>query len=153
MIIDNIKNLKKYKKLIPSLLLVEDYLKNSIFRTLKAGAYHLPGDDIIFYLFDYYNKSVIECIGEAHRQYIDLHIIVSGSETIGVLDGSSDAFESYDEVNDYCIAKGKFRYIDLNEDDFVIFFPKEGHVTGGHKVGFESNKVKRLVFKIPHPQA
>ena len=149
MIVDNIDNLGRYASLIPHIRTVEAYLRNTEIGCIKAGKHDVPGSALFHYCFEYETKPVEQCAGEAHKQYIDLHIIASGSETIGVLDGSADTFQAYDEGNDYCMAEGRFRYVDLCTGDFVIFFPQEGHMTGGHRPGNSTRNVKRLVFKLP----
>lgn len=150
MIIDNVCNLERYVSVVPQVHAVADYLRNTEIGSLKPGLHYLSGGDVFLYCFEYESKLVEECMGEAHYKYLDLHLIVSGSETIGILDGTADSFGPYDSANDYCAAKGRFRYIDLATGDFVIFLPQEGHMTGGHRFGCPSTNVKRVVFKLQH---
>lgn len=148
MIIDKIENLSCYSSLIPKIIDVQNYLKITNLNEVGIGKFDLPNTEIFYYCFDYITKPIEQCSGEAHIRYIDLHIIVGGSETVGVIESGDDGCHPYDSVNDYRKVEGKFRHVDLHSGDFVIFFPHEGHITGGQAIGYPPDRVKRVVFKL-----
>lgn len=86
---------------------------------------------------------------ENHHKNIDIHFVVEGSELIGInrFDNLKPTMK-YDEENDYQLFEGEVNEtIILNSGDFLLLFPGEVHVTGGKVI--ESNKVKKIVYKIP----
>ena len=92
---------------------------------------------------------------EAHRQYIDVQLMLSGREIIGVEhidvmhkyeclkafeDGDLELFALNDEGYDNVITEG----------EFVILRPEDGHMPGVC-IG-KPEKVQKVVFKIPVKQ-
>lgn len=149
MIIDKITNLAKYRSLIPQIESIVKYLGTIDMSKMAAGKYDLPGTDLFHYCFEYDSVAFESCKGEVHQSYIDIHMIVKGAETVGVLDGMVDEIGQYDVPNDHAPASGSFRKCVLANADFVIFFQHEGHITSAHAVPGISESVKRLVFKVP----
>lgn len=149
MIIDKITNLSKYRSLIPHIESIVRYLGTIDTSKMTAGKYDLPGTDLFHYCFEYDSAAFDSCKGEAHQKYIDIHMIVQGTETVGALDGTADEIGQYDPPNDHAPASGSFRKCILAKGDFVMFFQHEGHITSAHAIPGISDRVKRLVFKVP----
>ena len=149
MIIDKITNLSKYRFLVPQISSIVEYLSCIDIELMAVGKYELLGTDIFHFCFIYKTLPFEQCSGEVHVRYVDIHIIVKGRETVGVLDGTTDKFGQYDAKTDHASVSGSFRKFTLAEGDFVIFFQHEGHITSVHAEASVSEEVKRLVFKIP----
>jgi biofilm protein TabA len=91
-------------------------------------------------------KDRAQCVYESHKKYIDIHIIVDGSESVDVIDIHQvpDAFESSVE-NDYYLYKlnASSRNYCLQKNMIAIFLFEDAH-----KVGILSNASSDNVVKV-----
>lgn len=87
---------------------------------------------------------------ENHKKYIDVHLILNGSEVIGLADRNQvKPNMEYDEINDYQLFDGSVQEeVTLHKGEFLILFEHEFHVTGGF-VDQIGEKVNKMVFKVP----
>lgn len=66
---------------------------------------------------------------EAHRAYLDIHYVISGSEGMGYADVSRlSPITEYDAEGDYLLLSGDVSVVTLREGDFCIVFPEDAHV-------------------------
>ena len=96
-----------------------------------------------------YTKKSEEISWEGHRKYIDIQYMLSGSEEMDVRNiNLMKASIQYDEVNDFQffneIEENNSNPIKVNEDEFLVFFPKDIHKPC---IG-NGNKVKKIVVKV-----
>ena len=83
---------------------------------------------------------------EAHKDYLDIHYCIEGSEGIGYANIDTLTPETeYDSENDYLLLSGKVNKTVLNKGDFCVVFPEDAHIPAMH--GNES-EVKKAVVKI-----
>lgn len=97
----------------------------------------------------YFTKDLDYKNFENHKKYIDLHIILEGSEKIG-LNYVEDLkpLTDYDEVQDFQLFQGVSKEeLILHKEEFILLFPGEVHITGG-KIK-ESEEITKIVYKIP----
>lgn len=83
---------------------------------------------------------------EAHREYIDIQIVLSGTESYGVRDRNrcGTSCDGYDSERDIEFFEDKFEnLITLHEGDFAVFFPEDAHAP---LIG--EGKVKKAILKI-----
>lgn len=123
MVTGNIKNCEKYYPLHKHFKAVFEYLK-----TVKKedGKYVISDGNA------WVNPPVVRdsCsdIFETHKKFIDIHYILSGSQTFGCCDaGRLDITQEYDENTDCEFLKGAGNLIELSEGDFIIVFPEDAH--------------------------
>ena len=84
---------------------------------------------------------------EAHKDYIDIHFCISGSEGIGYADvGSLTPITEYDKENDYYLLSGEYQKLILRAGDFCIVFPEDAHIPAMR--GAEGDKVLKAVAKV-----
>ena len=105
---------------------------------------------MIFIEQTYLSKDREECFYESHQKYIDIHLIVKGTEYIEVCNTNElNVLENYNEHKDAT----KYRY-DINGSilklcvgDVAIFFPKDGHMTSmSENINSEITKVVAKVL-------
>lgn len=89
---------------------------------------------------------------EYHKDYLDVHIMLSGIEKIGFrstkLNENDELLCSFDETKDlgFVKDKGTINYLALAKNDYVIFFPKELHKP---LCSVESDiEVRKIVLKV-----
>jgi YhcH/YjgK/YiaL family protein len=147
MIIDNVKNLERYA-FVPNVQKAIDFLKSNDLNSLENGKYDL-GDDCRVAVSEYDTKEVPEeVLLEAHREYIDLQMLVSGEENFffQAIDLGEEATE-YNPVKDVEFYTASwYNTLVLNDKNFALIFPNDLH--NGSFVVDESIKVKKLVFKL-----
>ena len=80
MILDRIENMGLYEKL-SGFEAVVDFIKNTDIRNLPDGKYTLK-EGIYYMVMHYDTKPAEEGKWEAHRNYIDLQLVLEGTEEI-----------------------------------------------------------------------
>lgn len=151
MIFDSIKNLHKFTGAIPGLERVVDFLKTNDAHNIKPGNIPIKDKEIFLLVIEYdtAHEGPLKGSFEAHRKYIDVQYIVRGCEVIRYLnvDGMKSSVK-YDPENDFEVFDCAKNYttLALQEGQFVIFFPHDGH-GGGYSLN-EPEKIKKLVFKV-----
>ncbi len=121
--------------------------------SLDLSAKELSGDSLIpeklFYNpVQLVSKPEEDCIYEAHRNYIDVHYILEGTERIGTADLTSLSTAtpySFEKDIEFLtgVADG---YYNLSPGNFMVCFPNDAH-----KVAIMVEKpcaIWKIVFKI-----
>ena len=83
MLYDTLENLSAYSVLSPRLARAFRFLAETDFSTLPDGCLELDGQDVYATLSTYETRLVNDT-PEAHRKYIDVQFLLSGSEKVGV---------------------------------------------------------------------
>jgi len=88
---------------------------------------------------------------EAHRQYIDVQVVISGEENIFVapLDKAFDITHEYDAQGDYVLFADAAdnKAVLANPENWVVLFPNEAHKPG--MAITEPATIRKVVVKIP----
>ena len=82
---------------------------------------------------------------EAHREYLDIHYVISGSEGMGYADiDRLSVVDEYNAKDDYLTLSGEVNKLILNPGEFCITFPEDAHMPSmtGHGDGFIKAVVK-----------
>jgi len=130
MIYDQISNAEKYFCLHPQFKKAFDYLTKNDFSKIPAGKYQIEQDSLFALVNSYFSKSIDESFSESHKKYIDIQLVISGTERMGF--GLFDDFshEQYDSEKDLQKHQGKLNFIDVEKNRFVLFFPNDIHMPG-----------------------
>lgn len=144
MITDSLKNIDKYTS-IPEF--IRNYIKKMP-ADISLGRHTIINDD-------YMNVEVYEtkCSGafESHKKYIDIQIILAGTERINYIDTAELSVNiPYNEEKDIIFYKkfdGNCSNVILQKGHFAVFYPYEAHMPQLSGTGFPS-KVKKAVVKI-----
>lgn len=84
---------------------------------------------------------------EAHRDYLDIHYCIAGSEGFGYNDISKlIAATEYDKENDFQLFEGEVFKLVLHPGDFCVVFPEDAHIP--QLIGDPDGKVMKVVVKI-----
>ena len=130
MIYDHLSNATKYTNLHPLFEKAFQYLTKNDFSTFKPGKYQIEQDSIFVLVNNYFSKGIDESFAESHKKYIDIQLVISGKERMGF--GLIDNFthELYDSEKDLQKHTGKLNFLDVEKNQFVIFFPNDIHMPG-----------------------
>jgi biofilm protein TabA len=84
---------------------------------------------------------------EAHREYLDIHYVIDGAESVGYAHVKNlTAVTDYYAEQDYLLLSGEMNKIVLNERDFCVVFPEDAHAPG--MCGNKNKNLKKAVVKI-----
>jgi biofilm protein TabA len=151
MIRDHINNLNNYVSLIPSLRKIIDFVESNNLLILAPGKHEIDGDKIFAMLVETNLKKRNEIKLEAHRKYLDLHLVIKGNETIawlptfkGVSSMKFNKEEDYMFFDNQLIEEDStISWLKLAKDEFIICFPGDAHAP---LIG--EGKIKKVIFKI-----
>ena len=83
---------------------------------------------------------------EAHRDFLDIHFIISGEEKFGYADIEKlSETKEYDAENDYLLLSGEADVLTLKKGDFCVVFPEDAHIP---VMGKGDGKLKKAIVKI-----
>lgn len=147
MIFDSIENAELYYGLNSRIKTAFDFIKKTDFKTLEEERVEIDGDNIFAMIQKYKTRNTEDAKWEAHRKYIDIQFMISGAENMGfVLADYLDIIEEYKDDKDVEFLEGLGDYVQVNENEFVIFFPDDAHMPG-LKIK-ENEMVHKVVIKV-----
>jgi biofilm protein TabA len=147
MIYDSLTNFSKYISVHRLFPVVAEYINSHNLHDLSIGE-HQISDGIKVIVDEYNTKEINEGTIECHRKYIDIQIMISGKEYMGICRKEDCTEDTYSDKDDCQELKGEADWIKFEQNYFMVFFPEDGHMPG-IKYKNKSNKVKKVVFKIP----
>lgn len=147
MIFGNIKNLQEYDYLLSDIKKCFEYASSNDLLNYEKGSYKIDGDDLFVNIVEYETTDVENRFWEAHRKYLDLHLMLDGQEQIDINFIGNMNEKEFVEKDDFLPLEGdKNGHVILEKDDFLICYPNDAHRTAV-KVG-DSQKIKKAIFKI-----
>jgi len=147
MILSTLSESGRIESLHPLLKPLFDYVKGHDFSAVPAGRIVLQGDDLFINVSDATLLAREQQKLEVHRAYIDVHIPLSGPETIGwrplsSLEGPAEA--PFDVENDFALyAAPATSYVDVQPGQFLLVYPEDAHapvIGTGH--------LRKLIAKV-----
>lgn len=147
MVTDSIEKAALYYGLGPGIEKALKFLQESDLSQLGVGRHMIEGDAFFVICIEYDTKPMAEGAWEAHRQYIDVQYVASGSERMGYtpLETLSESTE-YDADKDIVFLTGEGSFINAPRGTFAIFMPQDAHMPG--MAISEPEPVRKIVVKI-----
>lgn len=133
MILDKLENADLYFDSVPGFARFMKFFNDNDLEELPACKIRLDGDDLYVNILDFKGKEERSCRMEAHRDYLDIQIPLTDSETMGwkALDDCQNVTQEYDEGKDVEFYGDKAAtQIVVPAGHFVIFFPSDAHQPG-----------------------
>ena len=147
MIIDKIENSKLYYSINERIKKALKYLETEDLLNISEGKYEIDGDDVYALINIYDTKNPEDGNLEAHRKFIDVQYVVSGSELIGYAPlKEQKQLKEYDEEKDFILYKDNPSFVKLDESMFAILFPGDLHMPG--IMINNPARVKKVVIKV-----
>ena len=146
MVLDLLKNLKKYEALNPHFSKVVDFINNTDLANLPLGRNEICGNLVYANVMEAKPKTKEEAFIEIHRKYIDIQIPLSGDETMGYTPISELPDADYSEADDAALYSATLPardYFNVHKGEFVIFFPQDGHAPA-----ITQSPLKKVVVKV-----
>ena len=148
MIIDNLDNISLYGNIPKSVI---EFLCNLDVNNLEYGKHVL---DVSTYINieTYSTKTIEDAKYESHDKYIDIQILLTGSEKIGVVDRNilsvSESYDNNRDITFYSNEIDRDNTFLLNGSNFIMLFPHEAHAPQIAADFNTSENVIKLVAKI-----
>lgn len=147
MIFGNVENLREYPFLEEQVRECFAYAKEHDLAAYEKGSHVIDGDRLFVNIVEYETVAASERFWEAHKRYLDVHLMLSGTEQIDLNFLQNMALLPYVEKDDFLPMKGeKNSSVVLGAGDFLICYPSDAHrtaVTAG-----ESQNIKKAIFKV-----
>ncbi|MDE7205566.1 MAG: YhcH/YjgK/YiaL family protein [Lachnospiraceae bacterium] len=147
MIYTEIKNIGNYRGIGEYLDKAVDYLCTHPLDGLEAGHYEIDGNMVYMNVFDYETIPEKGAFFEAHKNYADIHMTVTGEEVVGVSDLSRVSVKTFDEEKDLMEVEGAIEhYIKLVPGKALITLPEDAHMV--KLAAGNPSAVKKAVIKV-----
>lgn len=146
MIIDSISNFDKYISLHKDFAKVFSFL-HELKEDAKEGTTILDEDNVWANIIGINHVPNKTKVFEAHREFFDIHYILSGEEKFGYANiDRLKTKQPYNAVDDYELLEGETNIILLKKGDFMITFPEDAHIPDFEKTN--DDKLVRVVVKV-----
>lgn len=149
MILDSVKSFEKYKTLVPGFDKVYEFIRKNNLLELAEGKHEIDGNNVYCTIFDGPLKSYEEAPLEVHDSYIDIHVVLEGSETIGIKDralcnehGENVKYREADDIA-FLGDDEPDNFVSLGVNNLAIVFPADAHAP---LIG--EGTIKKAVFKV-----
>ncbi|WP_373155253.1 YhcH/YjgK/YiaL family protein [Bacteroides cellulosilyticus] len=146
MIVSNLQNSQRIEALHPMFKRLFDYVKEHDLLHVELGRIEIDGDLLFI------NNVNPECVPsekqvlELHHDYIDIHILLEGTETIGwkALEDLQHEVKAYSAEEDCALYSDvPTTFVNLLPGQFAIVYPEDPHAP---IIG--SGKIRKLIAKV-----
>ncbi|MEW6076197.1 MAG: YhcH/YjgK/YiaL family protein [Thermodesulfobacteriota bacterium] len=146
MILDMLANASRYQTLIPGFAAAFVFLARPDLKDLATGKYGIDGENVYATVSKAPGRKPENARLETHERYIDIHLILAGTDLIGwkpaslcatpagEYDGTADVrFFADEPVVRLATAPGMF----------AIFFPEDAHMPG-----VSAGQIHKVIVKV-----
>ena len=148
MIFDNLSNTGSYSGISPHLDKALMFIENINNVSLSPGRNKIDGDNVFAMMFDYETIDLSMGCYESHQKYIDIQLVLSGSEYIRCLpENAPEITSAYDREGDVELFKlSDGLDLKLFPGRFALFMPGELHAP---KLRYSTpSDVRKVVVKV-----
>lgn len=147
MILGKVTDTTYYEFLNPRFSQLFKFVRENDLSKFANGRIVLDGDELFINMAEPDLKRAEEQKLEVHRNYIDVHFPLTGSETCGVThisDLTVESDEPFNEEDDYALYSEQARtYFTAHPGDFYIMFPEDAHAP---IIG--EGRIKKAIAKV-----
>ena len=150
MVFGTLKHAAQYYGLHEKFETAFDFIREAVEKQLAVGKYEIDGKALYASVQEYTPKAPEDGKFEAHKNYIDIQYIISGTETMGDMDIAKAVSKSdYNPEKDveFYHDNEKAGYCVVEDGEFCIFFPHDVHKPGLAFAGSDA-PVKKIVVKV-----
>ncbi len=147
MIFGNVKNMDEFSFLEESVKECFAYYQNHDLAAYEKGSHKIDGERLFVNVVEYMTTASENRFWEAHKRYLDVHIMLSGQEQIDVNFTGNMQLREYVAEEDFLPVEGeKNASVILKPGDFLVCYPADGHRTA--VAAGEPEAVKKAIFKV-----
>lgn len=148
MIITKKEHLTHYIGIHKNLDTAIHYILNNDLTVIPLGYTPIDEKNVYVNHFTYTTAAIENGFIEAHRDYLDIHVVLTGEEYIGYLDmRDTQELEPYNEVDDFYKVTGRIETFAYGiNDNMILTWPEDAHQP---KIVVDTpTDVDKLVFKV-----
>jgi YhcH/YjgK/YiaL family protein len=150
MILDTLSDLSIYDTISPGFYEAFRRLRDPEVTNAKIGKHVFIPDRLFMSVEEYAGRTRIATRWEAHRKFIDIQYVVSGSEVMGRRNVASltpkDGYIPEKDIEFFDDDDGFGDFFTLSAGDFAIFFPHDAHMPS---IAAEAGgRIRKIVFKV-----
>lgn len=147
MIFGNVEHLAELAFLPENVKKCFDYRQEHALLSYEKGSYEIDGDRLFVNVVEYRTTTPEKRFWEAHRDYLDVHVMLQGEEQIDLNFLHNMKTGEYVPQEDFVPMTGeKNSSVILRPGDFLICYPNDGHRTA---VAVEAPEmIKKAIFKV-----
>lgn len=141
------KDALDYRGIHPNLDLALKRLTEEFLASVGSERVEIKGGEVYATRFTYQTLPEEETFFEAHRKYLDIHLMLRGSERVEI--APPECLTEFDRVeeNDFYAYRGEGHYkLVLSPGDFLVVFPGDAHRIKTQVDG--PQEVAKAVFKV-----
>lgn len=128
MIIDTFERASCYDGLHPWLRRAFEFLTSPELANRPCGRYELEGSRLYVNIEEYTTKPLAQGLLEAHRRYLDIQMLITGTEQIGWAPLANQTIHTpYDATRDIGFYRGDFECFTLQPGRWMLFLPQDAH--------------------------
>lgn len=147
MIYAKLKDAPAYRGIHPNLDLALERITPEFLAGVGSERVEIKGGDVYATRFTYETVPAEESFFEAHRKYLDIHIMAEGSEGVEIAPPEALAEFERAEANDFYAYRGEGDCkLVLSPGDFLAVFPGDAHRIKMQLDG--PRTVSKVVFKV-----
>lgn len=147
MIFGNLNHHEEYEFLGDQIRKCFLYALEHDLKQLEKGSYKIEGDDLFVNVVEYATTTPEERFWESHKQYLDVHLMLDGTEQIDLNFIRNMQVKEFVEKDDFLPMEGEENAsVVLRPGDFLICFPNDGHRTAIACGSPET--IKKAIFKV-----
>ena len=145
MILDKLSQAKAYRGIHPRLDAALDRLNDAFLSTVGPQAMELEGKALYVTRFTYDTLPLEDTFFEAHRRYLDIHLMMEGEERVDI--ASPQGLTLFEHQEDFYAYRGQAEQsLVLRPGSFLVVFPEDAHRI---KIQVKGPKtVTKVVFKV-----
>ncbi len=137
---------KLYRGIHPNLDLALEHITPEFLSSLGDKRVELRAGEVWCTRFTYETVPEEESFFEAHRLYLDIHMMLSGTERVEIAVPGTLAPLRSEPENDFYAYTGVGRSLVLSPHEFLVVFPNDAHRIKMRVNGPET--VSKAVFKV-----
>ena len=146
MILSTLTQSDRYAALHPLFPRVFEYIRNTDLLELASGRYPIVGEDLFAIVESVSGRSRFEAKLECHRKYIDIQLVLEGTDEMGwkPLEDCTQPVSDYSAEKDIQFFRdAPDAWIATPPGAFCIFFPEDAHAPL-----VSEGQIRKVIFKI-----
>lgn len=148
MIFGNMDHVEEFPYLEKGIKECFEYAKTHDLASFEKGSHEIDGDRLFVNIVEYTTTTPEEKFWEAHKKYLDVHVMLRGTEQIDLNFIQNMKLNEFVEKDDFLPMDGnKNSSVVLTDGDFLICYPNDGHRTAV-QAGDKPETIKKAIFKV-----
>ena len=146
MILDTLSNIDRYANLHPLFPRAIEFIRNCDLYALTVGIHPIIEKQLFVIVEEAQGRSRVEARLECHRHYIDIQLVLEGTDEMGwkSLAECQQPVSDYNEERDIRFFNDAAdSWISTPANAFCIFFPDDAHAPL-----VSTGKIRKLIFKV-----